>query len=255
MRAAPAVASSSVWGDSAVGSDSATLQGSFHATVQPFLNGRSPYCCGSAHQTRERAEGSLPDGRAEFARRGGDVDLLYSENRAGRRPLPQARPGVDTQVRRGRMPTEIFARRCIPPAPTIRPGRRGLSPGSGGDAGRRPTSAVVTPTPPTPVPDARLVRSLPMAWKTGIAPRTRMRRRSDARRVCQGSKIARQVVRSMVLVDTPASTREAACPSPKNSHGPLPRFHSSPVPDVPRRLVPRRPARHAVGGRGPGAVP
>jgi hypothetical protein len=33
----------------------------------------------------------------------------------------------------------------------------------------------------------------------------------------------------------------------KNSHGILPRFHPSPVPDTLRRLVPRRPPRRAVG--------
>src|SRR5687768_6011183 len=37
--------------------------------------------------------------------------------------------------------------------------------------------------------------------------------------------------------------------NPKNADGPLPHFHPSSVPDSPRRLLPRRPARHAVGGR------
>jgi hypothetical protein len=74
------------------------------------------------------------------------------------------------------------------------------------------------------------------------------RRRGVASRPRRGPmvrRIAHQAVRTACFPLLPVRILRSAIPRKKNSHGSLPRFPPSPVPGGPRRLVPRRPARHA----------
>jgi hypothetical protein len=87
-------------------------------------------------------------------------------------------------------------------------------------------SATRTILPPEPVGRTRSCRSpRPWTWRTVL-------------------KIAHQVVRTACSCALRKPSRDPH-PSPKNFSWPPAAFHLPPVPDAPRRLVPRRRERHA----------
>jgi hypothetical protein len=97
-------------------------------------------------------------------------------------------------------------------------------------------------------PDARLFRGLPL-------PRIRKRQRfrkcrapASTAELPEGSRDRASGGPGPVLQCVPEMIPRTACP-PQKFRWPLSRFHPSSLPDGPRRLLPRRPARHAVSGR------